>query len=99
VHVLNFATETTWVAGGCYPSYWGWWYPYPGWCYPVAYTYETGTLVTVMVAPGVTTDEPAIWIAGVNGLLTGASSAEVSARINRNIDQAFAQSAYLGAGK
>ena len=99
VLVASFATETTWVSGGCYSSYWGWWYPYPGYCYPVVYTYETGTLVTVMVNRNETTEKPALWVAGINGLTTGASSADITARINRNIDQAFTQSPYLGAGK
>jgi len=99
VLVPTFATQTTWVSGGCYYWYWDWWYGYPGYCYPVYYTYETGTIVTVMVDRSAASQRTALWVAGINGLTTGSASADITARINRNIDQAFVQSPYLGAGK
>jgi len=94
VHIVALTTKTKWVGGSCYPSYWGgYWYPYYGWCYPVAYSYETGTLLIVMLDPstaGPNTDSQPMWLAGINGLLTG-STASVS-RINSTIKQAFDQS-------
>lgn len=93
VHIVALAAKTTWVGGSCYPGYWGgYWYPYSGWCYPVAYSYETGTLLIVMLDPTTSTSDNAqpIWLAGMNGLLSG--SANVS-RINKAINQAFDQSA------
>jgi uncharacterized protein DUF4136 len=103
VLVTNFSTVTEWVAGGCYDYwYWGWWYPYYGYCYPTYYTYETGTVVTLMfrrTPGGGTTPESPIWTSAINGLTTGQSSASITQRINTNIDQAFAQSPYLGDGK
>jgi len=98
VHVVPLVTTTSWVSGGCY-WYWGYWYPYPGYCYPVAYTYTTGTVVIAMSDPGVTSQASALWVAGINGLVSGSSTSNISARINTNIDQAFAQSPYLGDGK
>jgi uncharacterized protein DUF4136 len=102
VLVTNFATETQWVAGGCYDYwYWGWYYPYGGYCYPTYYTYETGTVVTMMFirVAGTTTPQSPIWVSAINGLTTGQSSASITQRINTNIDQAFTQSPYLGNGK
>lgn len=92
VHLVAVATKTTWVGGSCYPGYWDWWYGYPGWCYPVAYSYETGTLLIVMLDPdnSMNSDTQPIWLAGINGMLTG-SSVSLS-RINSTINQAFDQS-------
>ena len=98
VHVVPFKTNTTWVSGGCY-WYWSWWYPYPGYCYPVAYTYSTGSIVIAMTDPGNTAVENALWTAAINGLISGSGAADISNRINNNIDQAFIQSPYLGEGK
>ena len=98
VHVVSFKTNTTWVSGGCY-WYWGWWYPYPGYCYPVAYTYSTGSIVIAMTDPGNTAVEKALWTSAINGLISGSGAADISNRINNNIDQAFIQSPYLGEGK
>jgi len=100
VLIVPLATSKEWVAGGCYPWYYGWWYPYPGYCYPVAYSYQTGTILIIMVDPEHANDdstEDALWIAGINGLLSSSSSA--AARIDRDIDQAFKQSPYLSDGK
>ncbi len=98
VHVVVFATTTTWVSGDCYSWWWGWWYPYPGWCYPVVYTYQTGTILITMTDPQNQGSSDALWIAGLNGILEDTSSG-ISTRINNNIDQAFKQSPYLGEGK
>lgn len=100
VLVLPMVSRTQWVSGGCYPWYWGYYYPYPGYCYPVAYTYETGTILILMVDPDLSLDDPnrdALWIAGINGLLS--SSSNTASRIDRGINQAFEQSPYLGDGK
>ena len=93
VHIVALATKTKWVGGSCYPGYWDWWYGYPGWCYPVAYSYETGTLLIVMLDPMTSTNNDAqpIWLAGINGLLSG-STANVT-RVNSAINKAFEQSA------
>ena len=99
VALVAMASKTTWVAGSCYPWYWDWWWGYPGWCYPVTYTYHTGTILIVMVDAQQHDNEShnALWIAGINGLLDNVSNAQ--ARINRAVDQAFRQSPYLGEGK
>ena len=98
VLVVAFATTTTWASGGCYTWWYGWWYPYPGWCYPVVYTYSTGTLMIVMTDPQNQESSDALWVAGINGILEDTSSG-IGTRINNNIDQAFKQSPYLGEGK
>jgi len=100
VLVVAVVRTTQWVTGGCYPWYWGYYYPYPGYCYPVAYTYETGSLLIIMVDPersGEIDPREALWISGINGLLS--SSSNTAARINSNVDQAFKQSPYLSDGK
>ena len=101
VHVLPMVTVQKWVGGGCYPSWWcGWWYCYPGWCYPVAYTYNTGTILIPMLDPsqaGGTEEVEALWLAGINGLLS--KNVDTVARINARVDQAFKQSPYLKEGK
>ena len=98
VHVLPMATTTEWSGGTCYPSYgWCYWYCYPGWCYPVTYTYTTGTILMTMLNPNqggnnATADADALWLAAINGLLTNSPSNQ---RINERIDQAFTQSVDL----
>jgi hypothetical protein len=91
-------------------GYWGWYYPYPpgwGWGYypwygggGTVYTYRTGTVFMQMIDPAaadtVQTKVPTIWIGALNGLVEGNA---VEERILNGIDQAFAQSPYLGAGK
>jgi len=95
VVIAAIVTSSTWVGGGCYSGYWSYWYPYYGWCYPVYYTYDTGTIIIAMIDKTTTEDRPGLWIAAINGLL-GDTSAELQSRINQNIDQAFSQSPYLG---
>jgi hypothetical protein len=98
VVIAVIATSSTWVGGGCYSGYWSYWYPYYGWCYPVYYTYDTGTIIIAMIDRTVIDDKPGLWIAAINGLLDD-TSAGLESRINNNIDQAFDQSPYLGEGK
>ena len=98
VHVFALVSSSTWVSGGCYYGYWSYWYPYYGWCYPVAYSYTVGSVFVVMLDPAKTGDNKAVWFAGCNGILssTGASNAS---RINSDLDQAFNQSPYLRGSK
>ena len=100
VLVIAAVTTSTWASGGCYYSWWypGWYPPYPGWCYPVYYTYDIGTILIAMLDGDATEAESGLWIAGINGLL-GDSNSSTSSRINQNIEQAFNQSPYLGEGK
>jgi len=98
VHVFALVTSSTWVSGGCYGGYWSYWYPYYGWCYPVAYTYTTGSLFVVMLNPAKTGDSQSVWFAGVNGILSSTNASNAS-RINTDIDQAFNQSPYLRGSK
>ncbi len=98
VLVVALITKTTWVSGGCYQWGYGWWYPYGGWCYPVAYTYSTGTLLIAMADRQSQGSTDALWVAGINGLLEDASSG-IETRLINNINQAFKQSPYLGNGK
>lgn len=109
VHVLTAATVRDYAGYAYYGWYWDYWYGgYPpswGWYpwYPsggVAYTYSTGTILVTMTDPKKTDSSgkrvPPIWSAGLNGLADKSSNAQ---RIERGIDQAFAQSRYLGEGK
>ncbi|MBL0342769.1 MAG: DUF4136 domain-containing protein [Bacteroidetes bacterium] len=74
------------------PGYGGWYYPYP-----VTSSYTTGTLILNMVDnknPNPSNKGKIVWVGLVNGLLEG-SSADYINRINKTIDQSFAQSTYL----
>jgi len=86
-------------------NYWGWWgyYPiYPGYggCYyPSGYAYTTGTVLISMIDDAHEDGKPetavnGVWAAAINGLLDG-SDASTSARVDKGIDQAFAQSVYI----
>ena len=97
VLVVVAITSTTWTSGGCYPWWGGWWYPWYG-CIPYAYSWQTGSIITFMGEGDAETEDEAIWFAGINGVLENSNSS-TSSRINNNIDQAFEQSPYLGAGK
>jgi hypothetical protein len=92
VLVIAFANQSTWVSGGCYSSWYSWYYPYYGWCYPVYYTYDIGTLLIVMVDP--TESRNALWVAALNGILED-TNAGIADRLTDGIDQAFIQSPYL----
>ncbi|MGB5847829.1 MAG: DUF4136 domain-containing protein [Ignavibacteriaceae bacterium] len=98
VLVVAFINKTTWASGGCYQWGYGWWYQYGGYCYPVVYTYSTGTLLIVMADRQSQGSTDALWVAGINGLLEDASSG-IETRLATNINQAFNQSPYLGNGK
>lgn len=95
VVVEALVTSSTWVSGGCYGGYYSYWYPYYGWCYPVAYTYTTGSIIIIMSVPG-TNSFQTVWVAGLNGIVSGTVT---SSRINSDIDQAFNQSPYLRGSK
>jgi len=108
VHVLTAVSVRDYTGYAYYGGYWGYWggyyggwggwYPY----YPtgVTYSYSIGTVFILMVDPHKTSTNdkpvPPVWIAGVNGL---ADKSTNSSRITKGIDQAFAQSQYLGEGK
>ena len=96
VFVIAFANQSTWVSGGCYSSWYSYYYPYYGWCYPVYYTYDIGTMLIAMVDPYVSKN--ALWVAALNGILED-TNAGIADRLTKGIDQAFAQSLYLGEGK
>ena len=84
--------------------YWDWWYGgYYGWYYPCCYYppyvtgYRSGSVLVQMIAPkGVASGDnmPIVWTALLNGLAEG-SSADIASRVQKGIDQAFAQSPYL----
>lgn len=88
--------------------YWGWYYPYypyGGWgyggYYPPTYvsSYTTGTLFIQMTWPeggalNVEEKIPVVWTCIINGLMEG-SQADLQYRVDKSIDQAFAQSSYL----
>jgi hypothetical protein len=97
VVMTPYVTTTTWVGGDCYPGYWAYY-----WCIPYYYTFKTSTLIIDMADPSQAPTNGnrvfTVWFAGIRGLSEG-SSASISARLTTNINQAFAQSHYLGAGK
>jgi hypothetical protein len=98
VVVVSSVSKQTTVSGGCYSWWYSWYYPYYGWCYPVYYTYQTGTLLIVMVDPDYTESRTAMWVAAINGILED-TSAGILTRVQNSIDRAFLQSPYLGEGK
>ncbi len=66
----------------------------------MGYTYSTGTLLIPManladgVPPGVSRP-PVVWLAGINGVVSGTSSSALAKEIVDGIDQAFDQSLYI----
>ena len=98
VVLFALTTSSTWVSGGYYGGYWSYWYPYYGWCYPVYYTYTTGSIFITMINPNKTGNDRGVWIAAINGVLSS-SSANNTSRINSDINQAFIQSPYLRGSK
>ena len=84
-----------------YPYYWNpycWYYPWT----PTAVNYPVGTLVMYMIAPKEADEEakrmPVTWLGVVRGILNSASNVNAD-RAEAGVDQAFAQSQYLGEGK
>ncbi|HKO46480.1 MAG TPA: DUF4136 domain-containing protein [Polyangiaceae bacterium] len=107
--LVGAISSNNWVAYTWYPyyPYYGW-PPYYGWgiYYPYYPTtsvvnYPTGTLMMELVSlKDVDSEEmrtPSIWSGSVAGLLAQ-SDLDPLTRINRTIDQAFAQSPYLKVG-
>jgi hypothetical protein len=91
-----------------YPGYgywggWGWWGGYPGWGYgggSVIYSYTTGSIYMSMLDPDeINADGTygAVWLARINGVVSNSSTINVSSRITQRINDAYAQSPYLGA--
>lgn len=84
---------------------WGWWGGYPGYGYPGGsqiYSYTTGTIFISMIDPDKdnTIDGEifgAVWGARINGVVSGSSTANTNSRITQRINDAYAQSPYLGA--
>jgi uncharacterized protein DUF4136 len=83
-----------WIGGCYYPWYgcWGWYYP----TYPYVYTYETGTVLALILDRRRATESdrrmPVAWVGAVNGVI------DVGGEVDRaleGIDQAFAQSPYV----
>jgi len=89
--------ETTTIV--YYYDYWYWWYGgyYPPYGYYPTYAsvYSTGTLLMRLIDPDVVgSNGNAVtqWAGAINGILTWSYD---EGRINKAIDQAFAQSPYL----
>lgn len=89
-----------WYPGWGYPGYptypgggWNPWYPWGG---TVVYTYTTGSILVEMIdTDGLDEDSGfanSVWAGGMNGLVEGS---DIANRINKNINQMFAQSPYL----
>ncbi|HPM29162.1 MAG TPA: DUF4136 domain-containing protein [Chryseolinea sp.] len=95
--ILPATISTTTIVTYCdyWGDYWGWYYPYYGGCYyPSAYAYTTGSVLIQMIENDNSTAVVNVWGAAVNGLLQG-SDASIASRVQKGIDQAFAQSAYI----
>ena len=109
VVVLPGVTSTEWEVWVSNPWYdWGYWGYYSDYYYYYppcsgcgnSYTFTTGSLLVTMEDRNAANEEdqtiPVIWAAGMNGLVEGSTSS-ISSRIIEGIEQAFAQSPYLGA--
>ncbi len=103
--VVSIITQTNYVFSYSYwyyyPPYWG--YPGYGYSYPWATymgSYEEGALIFDMADLKNINHQGqninGMWSALCGGVLTGGSSTQVSKRLINGIDQAFAQSPYLG---
>lgn len=83
-----------WIGGCYYPWYgcWGWYYP----TYPYVYTYETGTVLAIILdrrrANEAERRMPVAWVGAVNGVIDVGGEVD---RALQGIDQAFAQSPYV----
>lgn len=95
------------IAGGDWCLIWGWAYPWlcTGWVpiYPpdvIGYVYSSGTILIPMADlsdgyPPAVGRPPVVWMAGINGVVSDLTSAELEAGITAGINQAFAQSPYI----
>jgi len=111
VMLVGALSSNNWVAYTYYPwNYWyGWWPPYYGWggiyypYYPVTsvVNYPTGSLTMELVSLHDADPDnhrtPAIWTGYISGLLAQGDQSSAT-RIDKTIDQAFAQSPYLKVG-
>lgn len=90
-------------------DYWDWWYPgwiptwgwyYPGWYYPDYVSgYSSGSIFMQLVDQQTVKTQgggnvPVEWNCILNGLTEG-STAQITARVQTDINKAFAQSPYL----
>ena len=90
-------------AGADWCIVWGW--TCSGWIpdYPVdeiGFTYSTGTIFIFMGNlasgfPPASTRPPVVWVAGINGVVSGNTSSELATKIVDGIKQAFLQSPYI----
>ena len=106
VVVLAGVTSTEWEVWVSNPWYdWGYWGYYSDYYYYYppcsgcgnSYTFTTGSLLVIMEDRNAAEEEiiPVLWAAGMNGLVEGSTSS-IRNRIIDGIEQAFAQSSYLG---
>jgi hypothetical protein len=88
--------------GYWYDYYYGWGGYYPYYPATAVVNYPTGTVMMNLMSLKDADPEqhhiPSIWLGSINGLLS-AGDVSASSRITSTIDQAFAQSPYLAAGK
>ncbi len=103
--IICIATRrNNYVAYQSYP-WWGYWGYYPGYggyypWYPSAtvYNYPSGSLIINLVDPKLVNDNdkliPAVWVAGINGLLDD-NAVNIRQRLSSRISQAFEQSPYI----
>jgi len=84
-----------WGWGGYYGGYYGYYPWYPS---TTVYSYSTGSLLINLLDPKLADDAekrlPAVWVAGINGLLDD-TSVNIRKRLSSEIAQAFEQSPYL----
>ncbi len=103
--IVCIATRrNNYVAYQSYP-WWGYWGYYPGYggyypWYPptTVYNYPSGSLIINLVDPKLVDENdkliPAVWVAGINGLLDD-DTVNIRTRLSSDISQAFEQSPYL----
>ena len=107
LHPVVTVSENFDYTEGDWCEIWDWAYPgiCTGWIpdYPgdvIGYTYTTGTIFLSMAdlsagVPPDVTRPPVVWIAGINGVISGNSSSALAQSIADGIDQAFDQSFYI----
>ena len=110
--LIRSAAKARRSLGPPWDPYWGWYggwdywggCPGCGWGYPWApvttvVTYRTGSIIIEMVDPTATssTDDGPAWNMRWGAILNGLAEGEnIAGRVDTAIDQAFAQSPYLG---